>query len=124
VKCDYLFFVENLLTKKLKAAHATRLRFCQDKELNVTAELSQAAVPNNHEMFVVSNILGARCNAVPNNHELFVARLRNSLSFLLPSIALLVQQPYHTIPMFCCPDQLVVIPLSMITVIYIYITVI
>jgi hypothetical protein len=41
-----VFVVENLLTKELKAAHATRLRFYKDKELNVTAELAQAAEHN------------------------------------------------------------------------------
>jgi hypothetical protein len=40
VESDYVFVVENLLTKELKAAHATRLRFYKDKELNVTAELA------------------------------------------------------------------------------------
>jgi hypothetical protein len=43
VESDYVFVVENLLTKELKAAHATRLRFYKDKKLNVTAELAQAA---------------------------------------------------------------------------------
>jgi hypothetical protein len=33
VESDYVFVVENLLTKELKAAHATRLRFCKDKDL-------------------------------------------------------------------------------------------
>jgi Integrase core domain/Integrase zinc binding domain len=37
VESDYVFVVENLLTKELKAAHATRLRFYKDKELNITA---------------------------------------------------------------------------------------
>jgi hypothetical protein len=37
VESDYVFVVENLLTKELKAAHTTRLRFYKDKELNVTA---------------------------------------------------------------------------------------
>jgi hypothetical protein len=43
VESDYVFVVENLVTKELKAAHATRLRFYMDKELNVTTELAQAA---------------------------------------------------------------------------------
>jgi hypothetical protein len=43
VKYDYVFVVENLLTKELKAALATRLRFYKDKDLSVTAELAQAA---------------------------------------------------------------------------------
>jgi hypothetical protein len=43
VKSDYVFVVDNLLTKELKAAHATRLRLYKDKEVNVTAELAQAA---------------------------------------------------------------------------------
>jgi hypothetical protein len=50
---DYVFVVENLLTKELKAAHATRLRFYKDKELNVTAELAQAAEHNDHQLYVV-----------------------------------------------------------------------
>jgi hypothetical protein len=39
VESDYVFVVGNLLTKELKAAHAARLRFYKDKELNVIAEL-------------------------------------------------------------------------------------
>jgi hypothetical protein len=67
VKSDNVFVVENLLTKELKVAHATRLRFYKDKELNVTAELSQAAEHNNHQLYVVSKILDAR----HNEHEMF-----------------------------------------------------
>jgi hypothetical protein len=37
VKSVYVYVMENLLTKELKAEHATRLRFYQDKELNVRA---------------------------------------------------------------------------------------
>jgi hypothetical protein len=48
-----VFVLENLLTKKLKAALATRLRFYQDKELNVTAELAKAAEHNDHELHIV-----------------------------------------------------------------------
>jgi hypothetical protein len=59
---DYMFVVENLLTKELKAAHATRLRFYKDKELNVTAEMSQAAEHNDHQLYVVSEILDTRYN--------------------------------------------------------------
>jgi hypothetical protein len=40
VESDYVFVVENLLTKELKAAHATRLRFYKDKDLNVTADIA------------------------------------------------------------------------------------
>jgi hypothetical protein len=39
VESDNLSFVEDLVTRELKAAHATRLRLYQDKNLNVTAEL-------------------------------------------------------------------------------------
>jgi hypothetical protein len=60
VESDYVFVVENLLTKELKAAHATRLRFYNDKELNVTAELAQAVEHNNHQLSVLSKILDAR----------------------------------------------------------------
>jgi hypothetical protein len=38
VESDYVFVVENLLTKEHKAAYATRLRFYKDKDLNVTAD--------------------------------------------------------------------------------------
>jgi hypothetical protein len=48
VESDYVFVVENLLTKDLKAAHATRLRFYKDKDLNVTAEMAQAAENKDH----------------------------------------------------------------------------
>jgi Chromo (CHRromatin Organisation MOdifier) domain len=65
--------VENLLTKKLKAAHATRLRFYKDKELNVTAKLAQAADHNDHQLYVVSKILDARYNEQEFFHELLVA---------------------------------------------------
>jgi hypothetical protein len=60
VESDYVFVVENLLTKELKAARATRLRFYKDKELNVTVELAQDAEHNYHQLYVVSKILYAR----------------------------------------------------------------
>jgi hypothetical protein len=73
VEFDYAFFIENLLTKELKAAHATRLRFYKDKDLNVTAELAQASEHNDHQLYVVSNILDARYNEQEIFHELLVA---------------------------------------------------
>jgi hypothetical protein len=73
VESDYLFVVENLLTKELKAAHATRLRFYKDKELNVTAELVQAVEKQEHRLYVVSKILDARYNKQEMFHELLVA---------------------------------------------------
>jgi Chromo (CHRromatin Organisation MOdifier) domain len=73
VESDYVFVVENLLTKELKAAHATRLRFFKDKELNGNAELAQAAEHNDHQLYVVSNILDARYNEQEMFHELLVA---------------------------------------------------
>jgi hypothetical protein len=73
VKSDYVFVEENLLRKELKAAHATRLRFYKDKKLNVTAEISQAAEHNDHQLYVVSKILEARYNEQEIFHELLVA---------------------------------------------------
>jgi hypothetical protein len=70
VESDYVFFVENLLTKDLEAAHATRLRIYMDKELNVSAELAQAAEHNYHQLYVVSKILDARYNEKEMFHEL------------------------------------------------------
>jgi hypothetical protein len=70
---DYVFVVENLRTKELKAAHATRLRFYKDKDLNVTAELAQAAEHNDHKLYVVSKILDARYNEQEMFHELLVS---------------------------------------------------
>jgi hypothetical protein len=73
VESEYVFVVENLLTKELKAAHATRLRFYKDKELNVTAELAQAAEHNDRKLYVVPKILDARYNEQEMFHELLVA---------------------------------------------------
>jgi hypothetical protein len=73
VESDYVFVVENLLTKELKAAHATRLRFYKGKELNVTAELAQAAEHNDPQLYVMSKILDARYNEQEMFHELLVA---------------------------------------------------
>jgi Chromo (CHRromatin Organisation MOdifier) domain len=73
VESDYVFVVENLLTKELKDAHATRWRFYNDKELNVTAQLAQAAENNDHQLYVVSKILYARYNKQDMFHELLVA---------------------------------------------------
>jgi hypothetical protein len=73
VESDYVFVVENLLTKELKAAHATRLRLYQDKEFNVTAELVQAAEHNDHELYIVSRILSARYNEQETFHDILVA---------------------------------------------------
>jgi hypothetical protein len=67
VESDYVFVVENLLTKELKAAHATRLRFYKDKDLNVTAEMVQAAEYNDRKLYVVSKIL----DACYNEQEMF-----------------------------------------------------
>jgi hypothetical protein len=55
-------FEENLLTKELKAVHAIRLRFYQDKELNVLADLAQAVEHDDHELYVLSKIPGALYN--------------------------------------------------------------
>jgi hypothetical protein len=73
VESDYVFVVENLLTKELKAARATRLRLCNDKELNITEELSQVAEHNDHQLNVVLKILDARYNEQERFHELMVA---------------------------------------------------
>jgi Chromo (CHRromatin Organisation MOdifier) domain len=73
VESDYVFVAENLLTKELKAAHATRLRFFKDKELNVTAELAQATEHNGHQLYVVSKILDASYNEQDMLHEVLVA---------------------------------------------------
>jgi hypothetical protein len=73
VESDYVFVVENLLTKERKSAHATRLRFYKDKDLNVAVELYQAAEHNDHQLYVMSKILDARYNKQEMLHELLVA---------------------------------------------------
>jgi Chromo (CHRromatin Organisation MOdifier) domain len=73
VKPDHVFVVGNLLTKELKVAHATRLRFCEDKELKVTAELAQAAEHREHRLYNVSKILDARYTEQEMFHQLLVA---------------------------------------------------
>jgi hypothetical protein len=50
------------------------LRFYYDKELSVIAELAQAADHSDHQLYVVSMILGARYNEQDMFHELFLAR--------------------------------------------------
>jgi hypothetical protein len=47
---------------RLPVAHATRFRFYKDKDLNVSAELAQAAKHNDHQLYVVSKIFDARYN--------------------------------------------------------------
>jgi hypothetical protein len=49
------------------------LRFYKDKELNVTAELAQAAEHNVHQLYVVSKILESRRNEQEMFYELLVA---------------------------------------------------
>jgi hypothetical protein len=73
VESYYVFVGENLLSKELNAAHATRLRFYHDKSLNFTTELSQAAEHNDHGLYVVSKILGARYNEQDIFHESIVS---------------------------------------------------
>jgi hypothetical protein len=73
VESDYVFVVENLLTKEVNAAHATRLRFYKDKDLNVTPELAQAAEHNDYHLYVVSKILDAGYNEQEMFHGLLVA---------------------------------------------------
>jgi hypothetical protein len=72
VESDYVLVVENLLTKELKAAHAKCLRFYQDKELNVIADLSKTPEHNYHELYGVSKILDVRYNEQEMFHELLV----------------------------------------------------
>jgi hypothetical protein len=72
VESDYMFAVENLLKKELAAVNAAHLRFYPDKESSVTAELAQAAEHNDHQLYVVMAILGARYNGQEMFHELFV----------------------------------------------------
>jgi hypothetical protein len=72
VESVYVFSVENLLTKELKAANATRLRFYRDRTLNITAELARAADHNDHELYVVSKVLDTRCNEQNVFRELLV----------------------------------------------------
>jgi hypothetical protein len=64
--------VENLLTKELKAAHTTRLRYYQENKLNVIAELAQSAEHKVHQLYVESKVLGARYNEQDMFHELLV----------------------------------------------------
>jgi hypothetical protein len=73
VESDYVFVVDNLLTKELNAAHATRRRFYQDMEHNVAVELSQAVEHNDHQLYAVSRILDARFNELVMFHELLLA---------------------------------------------------
>jgi hypothetical protein len=49
------------------------LRFYKDKDVNVTAELAQAAEHNDHQLYVVLKILDARYNEQEMFHELLVA---------------------------------------------------
>jgi hypothetical protein len=51
----------------------TRLRFYKDKDLNVTAELVQAAGHNDHQLYVVSKKIDARYNEQEMFYELLVA---------------------------------------------------
>jgi hypothetical protein len=73
VRSYYVFVVENLLMKELKAAHATRLRFYKDKDLNVAAELAQAAENSYYQLYVVSRILDARYIEQEIFYDLFVS---------------------------------------------------
>jgi hypothetical protein len=68
-----VFVAENLLSKDLKAVHATRLRFYQGKEFNITAEPAQASEHSDHELYVVSKLLDARYNEQEIFYELLVA---------------------------------------------------
>jgi hypothetical protein len=52
---------------------STRLRFYQDKKLNVTAELAQAAEHSGHELYDVSKMPDARYNEQEIFNELLVA---------------------------------------------------
>jgi hypothetical protein len=62
VESDFVIVVESMPTNEFEAAHATRLRFSNDTELNVTAKLAQTAENNDHQLYVMSKILDARYN--------------------------------------------------------------
>jgi hypothetical protein len=73
VESELVFLLENITTKDVKAAHATRMRFYQDKSLNVTEELEQAAEHNDHQLFVVSKLLDLRYNDEDVTYEVLFA---------------------------------------------------
>jgi hypothetical protein len=56
-----------------RAQGRARNTFYKNEELNVTAELAQAAEHNDHQLYVVSKILEARYNEQEMFHELLVA---------------------------------------------------
>jgi hypothetical protein len=56
-----------------RARNTLRLRFYKNKELNVSAELAQAAEHNDNKLYDVSKILDARYNEQEMFHELLVA---------------------------------------------------
>jgi hypothetical protein len=73
VESELVFSLENITTKDVRAAHATRMRFYQDKSLNVTEELQQAAEHNDNHLFVVSKLLELRYNDEDMTNEVLVA---------------------------------------------------
>jgi hypothetical protein len=72
VESELVYVVENLTTKDVKAVHANFMRFYKEKSLNVTEELERAAEHNEHRRFVVSKLLGLRCNDEEIRHEVQV----------------------------------------------------
>jgi Chromo (CHRromatin Organisation MOdifier) domain len=73
VESELVFLLDNITTKDIRAAHATRMRFYQDKSLNVTEELQQAAEHNDDQLFVVSKLLDLRYNDEDMTYEVLVA---------------------------------------------------
>jgi Chromo (CHRromatin Organisation MOdifier) domain len=73
VESEFVYLVENMTTKDVKAAHATRMRFYKDKSLNMTEELKQAAEHNDHQLYVVAKILEIRYKEEEMKYEVLVA---------------------------------------------------
>jgi hypothetical protein len=73
VESELVYGFENLTTKAVKAVHANFMRFYKDKSLNVPEELEHAAEHNEHQRFVVSNLLDLRYNDEEMRYEVQVA---------------------------------------------------
>jgi len=69
IKNPWIYLIQDLNTDSIKEVHTSRLKFYQDKTLNITEELREQAA-HNQQGYEVKSFLGHRLNPTTKEWEL------------------------------------------------------
>jgi hypothetical protein len=71
VLSDWVYEIEDLITKKLEKVHASRLKFFSEKDLEINADIKNQ-IAHNEENFIIEEIRDLRLNKEFNKYELLI----------------------------------------------------